>query len=361
MKEDRVIYDPETGMVVNPPRQIFLDLTSRCNLKCVTCPVDYGAVSPISNGDMPFSTIERLKPWLDEADSINLNIVGEPLLYPRFREVVGLLASPVPNLHFNTNGLGLSPETCRFLAEKPAGSVVISLDGMESNEPIRGVSYEVLRKKILAMLEAKRVTGLPLPMVGIAYTLMRRNLDELPRVMEDLLPHGLDMVHVQPLIIHYECLVPENIYETAGVEGVLEKCRNIAGEQGARLTLFRSSFGPDERHEDDSDERVQLGATSERYGCMDPYYEIKISHNGAVLPCSYENFQGLNVNDLPLDAIWNHPMYRKLRMRLYNGIFSGRCARCPYLRGSALSQMDALRPGVRHSMEARFLKNYRLT
>ena len=134
LKESRVDFVPRTGEVRNPPRQIFLELTSRCNLKCVTCPVDYGARFPRDGDDMPFTLIEKLKPWLDAADGVNLNVVGEPLLYPRFGDVIDLLSPKVANLHFNTNGLGLDHDCCENLVKKSVASVVISVDGIESNE-----------------------------------------------------------------------------------------------------------------------------------------------------------------------------------------------------------------------------------
>jgi hypothetical protein len=37
--------------------------------------------------------------------------------------------------------------------------VVVSVDGMESNEPIRGVSYSTIRDRIMRLLEAKRAAG----------------------------------------------------------------------------------------------------------------------------------------------------------------------------------------------------------
>jgi radical SAM protein with 4Fe4S-binding SPASM domain len=321
--------------------------------------VDYGRVSKEKLGDMSWETLEHLAPWLAAADSVNLNVVGEPLIYPLFRPLLDGIDTPKEKLHFNTNGLGLTPKMCKLLAGKPVGSVVVSVDGLESNKPIRGVSYAVLRRKIMRLLKARKAAGMSLPLVGIAYTLMRRNLAELPRVMEDLLSQGIDIIHVQPLLIHYECLLPENIYETEGVDKVMDRCRKIAKSHDARLTLFRSNFGMDERNKDDSGDWIQLGASSERYGCIDPFYEIKILHDGTVWPCSHVNFACLNINDYSLDEVWNHPLYRALRKRLYDKRFEGRCERCPFLFGGTINQTDMLQPGVHHSMEKRFLKNYR--
>ena len=88
LKDDLVDYDPVTGRMGSPPRQVCLELTSRCNHQCVTCSVDYGRTGGYELADLPLETIRRLGPWLAEAHSVNLNIVGEPLIYPHFAEVL---------------------------------------------------------------------------------------------------------------------------------------------------------------------------------------------------------------------------------------------------------------------------------
>ena len=354
LKEDSVQYDPETGRMRTGPRQVFVELTARCNLACVTCSVDYGRLRDGPEKDMPLSTVERLLPWLEQAQSINLNFVGEPLLHSRFREVLRLLGESRAKVHFNTNGTCLTDDLCRELVRRPVGSVVVSVDGVESNHPIRGVSYQRIRDNILRLVQARNGAGRRLPVIGIAYTLMRRNLPELPRVLEDLLLKGVDVVHVQPLVIFYESLRRENIYDAPGLEATLRRCRRIAESSGSRLTVFRSNFAEDERHVSLGQDLPQLGATSTRYGCMDPFYEVKVHHDGLVESCSYGLANGFNVNEQPLAEIWNSTWYRSLRSRLCRGDFVGRCECCPYLHGSAENQISCVRPGVRHSMDDRF-------
>ena len=127
--------------------------------------------------------------------------------------------------------------------------------------------------------------------------------------MEDLLPEGVDMVHVQPMIIHYDFLIPENIYLVPGRSGVIRKCRVLAEAHGAQFTLFRSRIDLDERNVENGndEESMQLGAASSRFGCIDPFYEIKILHTGRIYPCSYRHFEHLDVNGVDLDRLWNGP------------------------------------------------------
>ena len=355
LKERRVDYEPHSGRVRSSPRQVFLDLTSRCNLECVICSVDYGRTPPeYAIGEMSLATIERLRPWTEAAESVNLNIVGEPLIHSRFLDALARVGGREPNVHFNTNGLGLRPRVCERLAEGPVRSVAVSIDGWETNERVRGVSYETVRSRILNLIDARRRRESRLPEVGIAFTLMRSNCEELPRILDDLLPRGLDMVHVQPLIVFYESLADENPYGVEGIDELLASCTDRARRHGVRFTAFRSRFRTDERYSELDPEDLQVGGVSEQFGCIDPFYEIKVRFDGEVLSCSYGLSLGLNVHDLELEEIWNHERYRALRRRLVERRFEGRCDGCPYVFGSKEAQLSAVRPGVRHTQEARF-------
>ncbi|MEZ5988381.1 MAG: aminotransferase class III-fold pyridoxal phosphate-dependent enzyme [Planctomycetota bacterium] len=356
LKEDLVDYDPTTGRMRSTPAQVFLEVTSRCNLACVHCSRDFGRDEGHPGQDMALEVVERLRPWLRSARFVNLNGVGEPLIAPHFGTILDLCSGGDAKVSFNTNGLPLTDRTIGRIIDAGCYSVVVSLDGWESNEPIRGVSYEASRRAILALDAEKRRRGSSLPRIGLAYTLMRRNLHELPRVLADILPVAhIESVHVQPLIIFYETLREENIYRQVEVDEIVKRCEELAVANGAYFRLFRSSFERDEGCETNDLEEVQVGQKSERHGCIDPFYEVKIRSTGAVMSCSMGRMSGgdvLAVDDL--DELWNSAWYRRLRMDLHAGRFEGRCRGCPYVFGSEAAQEDPLRVGVEHSAAARF-------
>ena len=352
-KDDHIRYDPASGRMLGPPRQVFLELTGRCNLSCVHCPVDYGTPEGSARGELPFATVEKLLPWLSTAHSINLNIVGEPLVYSRFEDVLERLGPACERTHSQTNGDALTPALARELVQRRLGSIAVSFDGVESNAAVRGVPYELVRAKLALLCAEKRARGAETPLVSVAYTLMPRNLHELRPLLEDLAPLGIHAVHVQPLMIFYEGLRDENIYACAEVDGLLQACKARARELGVEMVVFRSRWSADERNEQPAEVRVQLGPYSETYGCSDPFYEMKILHTGAVQACSRGLLPDLDVNTRALDEIWNHPWYLDLRRRLYAKRFEGTCERCPFQFGSLENQVFPIRPGVHHSNEHR--------
>ncbi|MAG57143.1 MAG: hypothetical protein CMJ83_12690 [Planctomycetes bacterium] len=358
LRDKLVEFDPTTGRVANPPIQVFLESTSRCNLACVHCFTDFG-VDPSPGHDMPMEVVRKLEPFIRTARFVNLNGVGEPLLAANFDEIVEFCGEGA-ELAFNTNALLLSDERCDRLVELGLGSITISVDGWETHRAVRGVPYERVRERLMRLTESRARAGKERPHVALAYTLMKRNVQELPRVLEDLLPAGaLHSVAVQPLVVFYEGMRDQNIYLAHDVEPVIRRAQEIATENGVAFTVFRSSFKEDERNLDeepkDDGPKAHLGSYSETYGCVDPFFQLHIRSTGDVVACCYGLEPGLNVLNTPLDEIWNGPEYRDLRQRLHAKRFEGRCENCPLIFGSKENQEDSLRPGHHHSQEARFL------
>jgi MoaA/NifB/PqqE/SkfB family radical SAM enzyme len=353
IKEQVVDFDPATGRVLHPPRHVFVELTSRCNLACVHCPKDFGAELDHPALDMTLEVLNAAAPYLRQARFVNLNMVGESMLYRHFDEAIGLCAEGHAEVSFNTNGLLLSEARSRHIVASRVHSVTVSVDGIESNEPIRGVDYATLRKRILQLAAAKERAGSALPHLAVAFTLMRRNAGELARIVADLAGAvKLHAIYVQPLVVYYESLRGENPYRQSDVEAHVARAKEVAAAVGTNLVFFRSALEDDERNR-----KVglgQIGQASGRYGCIDPFYEIKIRSTGEIMGCSYGLMPGLRVQEHDLEGIWNHEWYRTLRRHLHRQEFIGRCAKCPYVHGGILSQEDPVRVGVKHSQEARF-------
>src|SRR5262245_42772073 len=127
-KDDLVDYDPATGICRTTPRQLFLELTPRCNLSCVHCPKDYGLPHP-NDADMSAATLDALVPWLRAANSVNLNMVGEPLLATQFQRALDLCAGGTAAVGFNSNGLLLNDSMCERIVAAGVHSVVVSIEG----------------------------------------------------------------------------------------------------------------------------------------------------------------------------------------------------------------------------------------
>lgn len=341
-------------MVNTPPTQIFLELTSRCNLACLHCSTDYGDPAAGPHRDLEPALLERLMPWLLQARFVNLNIVGEPLLSPAIDGLVPRLSGAGVDVSFNTNGLLLNASRIEWLIESGLQSITVSLDGMGFNDAIRGFPWTALAERLEALDAAKRRLGSQTPHVALGYTLMRSNVDELAPLLRELLPRvNLHAVHLQPLVVFYETLKGENVYSAERTDACVAEARALCAEHGTELVLFRSRFAEDERSQVDMEALLELGPHSEELGCSDPFFEVKIRTDGTLDACSFGRSPGLSLLDHDLDAVWNGPWYRQLRLDLAAGRYLDTCATCPYMHGCAAHQLTPLRPGVEHSQAHR--------
>jgi MoaA/NifB/PqqE/SkfB family radical SAM enzyme len=59
------------------PEKLYVELTSRCNLRCPMC-VKYAPGSSIGEEDLPLALFRRLESALARAQSLVLNGIGDP-------------------------------------------------------------------------------------------------------------------------------------------------------------------------------------------------------------------------------------------------------------------------------------------
>lgn len=121
---------PHNSDTAPVPQTLLIELTNRCNLRCVKCE---NRVADAPRGDMDFDLLERI---LDQAEKWNLPSVqfhfrGEPTLYGRLTEAVraanvrGLCSSVV------TNGVLVDEALWMELLKAGLSSICISIDAVE--------------------------------------------------------------------------------------------------------------------------------------------------------------------------------------------------------------------------------------
>jgi SynChlorMet cassette radical SAM/SPASM protein ScmF len=130
---------------VPPLRAFYLYMSNSCNLACRHCWITPRFVNGKPDpGDV--IDVEALRDAVQEARPMGLNDVkltgGEPLLHPRFVEIVDMLSAEGLNLNMETNGTLLTAELARYLKDETnLGFVSISIDGAdaETHDAFRGV------------------------------------------------------------------------------------------------------------------------------------------------------------------------------------------------------------------------------
>lgn len=303
------------------PHVVILDVTERCNLRCVMChfstmdrirfpPFD---VVPDDHGNMHLDVFEKVAArFFPTAYRVALGCAAEPMMHPRFAEILEIAGRyRVPDLWFPTNLLPLTEETARAIERAKVTTVAVSIDGVtkETYEKIRvGATWERLLAK-LAMLRSP---------LRIIFTLMQSNrheLRELPAFASKLGAKELDVRYVSPtdgVDISNETL--------AGLDlrGELRDVARDAVRRGLKLAnypafderparflpriarrLWRIRAGLDRF------EQYAIAKRERETGCRHPDWTFVIRPSGAVFPCTYFDspIGFVGVDDAKLDRI----------------------------------------------------------
>jgi SynChlorMet cassette radical SAM/SPASM protein ScmF len=130
---------------VPPLRAFYLYMSNSCNLACRHCWITPRSVNGEPDpGDV--IDVEALRDAVQEAKPMGLSNAkltgGEPLLHPRFIEIVDMLSAEGLSMNMETNGTLLTAELARYLRDKTKVNFVsVSIDGAdaETHDSFRGV------------------------------------------------------------------------------------------------------------------------------------------------------------------------------------------------------------------------------
>jgi MoaA/NifB/PqqE/SkfB family radical SAM enzyme len=140
-----------------PPQFVYIEPTNACVLKCKMCMRSRTETRKV--GYMKFDLYTKV---IDDISSrvhnIGLLKQGEPLLHPRFVDMVKYAKEKGLNVGFNTNAVLLDEEKSRELLECGLDWIYFSFDGANKKvyEEIRkGAIYEEVKQNILQFIELR--------------------------------------------------------------------------------------------------------------------------------------------------------------------------------------------------------------
>lgn len=178
-------------------RRLGFELTNRCNLDCVHCL--RGTEAP--RRDLSFDLIRRT---LEQGRRLGLDQIaftgGEPLLHPRFDEIIRLTAELGYPFSLVTNGV-LLPRRLALFAEPAVKAklkrIALSVDGADAatHDAVRGAGSF---KQVMSAIAACRARELP---VRMKLTVTKKNLDQVEKLAllaAHLGMQGLEVSHLHP-------------------------------------------------------------------------------------------------------------------------------------------------------------------
>ena len=128
---------------VPPLSTLYMYIAGACNLACHHCWISPHFDPAAASGR--FLPLELACKAVVQGKPLGLSSVkltgGEPMLHPRFREIVSFLADAGLGITIETNGTLLNESLASFLREMGVGCISVSLDGADAttHEALRGV------------------------------------------------------------------------------------------------------------------------------------------------------------------------------------------------------------------------------
>jgi putative metalloenzyme radical SAM/SPASM domain maturase len=230
------------------PSKLFVEVTTRCNLRCAMCPREAPG-GAIRDGDMTSATFARLAPAFPHLDALVLNGIGEPLLHPGLEGFVAAARRAMPAsgwVGFQTNGQLLGPDRARTLADAGVDRICVSADAVTPElfgALRRGGQQARVEVAVAALHDAARRRGRPIA-VGLEFVVMRENLAQLPALVRWAGERGVAFVIATHLLPYDRRLAGAAAYDAHSdrAQALYREWRARAAAEGVDLGRYREVF-----------------------------------------------------------------------------------------------------------------------
>jgi len=186
------------------PLNLGIDLYGKCNIKppCVYCLWDRMKVMEGEQADLVIDdrTLESYGPFFKSARNLVNCSFGEPLLHPRFQEILETVGRHGKFLELSTNGQAFTERTVRALVGKPV-YLYVSLDAAtpETYAKIRNDRWEGIIPN-LELLSRERKKAGHFPKLFMVFMPMRVNRQDLEPYFQLCRRLEADALVLRPLL-----------------------------------------------------------------------------------------------------------------------------------------------------------------
>lgn len=327
------------------PDYVQLEPVGQCNLRCQMCPIQFRQDGPPHGAPafMEFDTFTRIVEQFTTLKHLHLQGLGEPMMHPRFFDMVAFAAGRGIRVTTNSNMTLLLNE------RRAARSVACGLDCIHAS--IDGATAETYRRiRVRGRLErvfrnldllvaARAKAGVATPSLRLVTVVMRQNLHELADLVRIAHRWSMSGMFVQHLCHDFtEAALPERYLpmrrfvdqqtllgeDDQRIERHFAEARAVAARLGVdlRLPLLDRAAAP---------------PTPGRRRCDWPWTGAYISYDGCAMPCCmistpdrlhFGSFKHQNAQ-----TIWNSGQYSQFRQQLESENPHELCRSCSVYRG----------------------------
>ena len=328
------------------PRFLQVEPVGQCNLRCRMCPIQFRPDGP-PNGPpafMPFETFTRLVDQFEGCRELHLQGLGEPMMHPRFFDMVAYAAGKGLTVSTNSNLTLLYPAKAERCVTSGLAWLHVSIDGATAPtyEAIRvRAHFDRVARNLEALLAARARLGRAEPRLRMVTVVMRRNLGELSDLVRLAHRWQMEELFVQHLahdfgeetlparyrpmreFVDRETLLGE---DPARVRDAFAGAREVARALGVRLRLPRVR------------PRRHPPGTPGPERCDWPWRSAYVSYDGLAMPCCMvatpDRINFGSMADRPVAEVWRGEAYEAFRRQLDSDDPPAVCRSCALYAGT---------------------------
>jgi MoaA/NifB/PqqE/SkfB family radical SAM enzyme len=319
--------------------QLELDITNRCNIRCVMC---YHSLESTRRATTEHMTPETFAfaaaRLLPHAHRLTLSLGSEPLMSPHFVPILRLAARyGVEHVNFFTNGLLLDTRNIDAIIEHGVTQVCVSIDGATPgtyNYIRRDGDFHALISNVEQLIARRNARRSATPAVRFDIVMMQRNVHELEDLVRLAARLGVAQLSFRHLV-SFEGLgmEAESLHHTKALSNYwLDRALAAASSLGLDVQSHPALFVLADEHT----ARPAVAATAfiPTPYCPFPFFHVSMGSRGHLLPCPHSHGEapyGQITADTPADVVWLGAQFTELRGRILRHDPPNMCRRCPFL------------------------------
>ena len=308
------------------PTALQIEITSACNLRCAMCLVRYRPPVNKLAGAMPLELFRRIVDGLPTLRRLTLQGLGEPLLSPYLLDQIRYAKALGITVGFNSNATLLSRAKADALVAAGVDWLHVSVDGArpETFSGIRdGADLDVVLANLRGLVAAKAAAGTATPWIRAVCVAMRRNVAELPSLVQTLAELGVDELRVQNLSHSFDDTDPGGGY--AGIRSfTAAEALWTGADQAAARTAFVAAAAAADRHgltlRLPALDAVATLVADDEPACTWPWDSAYVTSSGVVQPCCMvmgdDRIALGRLDRQSFVEVWHGPAYREFRSRM---------------------------------------------
>jgi radical SAM protein with 4Fe4S-binding SPASM domain len=327
------------------PSFLQIEPVGQCNLKCRMCPIQFRTDG--ADGNLAFIDFENfcnLVQEFPEITELHLQGLGEPLMHPRFFDMVEFAVGRGIKVTTNSNLTLFTRRRAECCVTSGLDTLHVSVDGATKNtyELVRvGSNFDKVVSNIRLLTDVKQQMRSETPHLRVVFVLMRLNLHELAELVR--LAASLS---VREIFAQHLC----HDFKESTLPAKYRPMRNFVDDQ----TLFNEDPSRIKRSFDEAQAVAQevgidlrlpsprptpraLGSRG-RARCDWPWRGMYMSYDGQSMPCCMistpDRFNFGNAVASGARALWSGDAYEEFRRRLESDNPPEICASCSVYNGT---------------------------